>query len=71
MPVPKAGKMSAFKSIHYFSGHLAAFGVWASLPPDNITLNPANKRIYQSLFDFETGIGAATHATSDRAAYFP
>ena len=36
-----------------------------SLPPDNITLNPANKRIDQSLSDFQTGIIAAAPATLD------
>ena len=35
------------------------------MPPDNITLNPANKRTFQSLFDFQTCIGAAAHATLD------
>ena len=28
----------------------------------NITLNPANKKTDQSLFDFQTGIGIAAHA---------
>ena len=40
-------------------------GFWASLPPYNITLNPANKKNDQSLSDFQTGIGVATHATLD------
>ena len=47
-PVPQAGKMSTFELIHYFSGHSVAFGFQASLPPDNINLNPTNKRIDQS-----------------------
>ena len=37
--------MSASKLIHYFFGYPAEFGIWASLPSDNITLNPANKRV--------------------------
>ena len=54
LPLPQAGKMSASKLIHYFSSHPAAFGFWASLPPDDNTLNTANKRTDQSLFDFQT-----------------
>ena len=34
-------------------------------PPDNITLNPTNKKTDQHLADFQTGIGAAAHATLD------
>ena len=60
-----ATKMSASKLIHYFSSHPAAFGFWASTPPDNITLNSANRKAYQSLPDFQTGVGAAAHATLD------
>ena len=37
-----------------FSSHPAVFGFQASLPLDNITLNPANKRINQRLSDFQT-----------------
>ena len=44
LPVPQAGKMLASELIHYFSSHPAAFGFWASLPPDMFTLNPANKK---------------------------
>ena len=57
--------MSASKLIHYFSSHLVAFGFWASNPPDNITLNSANRKADQSLSDFQTGVGAAVHATLD------
>ena len=63
LPIPQAGKMSAPKLIHYLSSNPAAFGFQASLPTDYITLNPTNKRIGQSLSDFQTGIGAAAHAT--------
>ena len=49
--------------IHYFSGHQVAFGFQASLLPDNITLNPANKRTDQSLSDFQPDIGSAAHVT--------
>ena len=52
--------MSAFKLIHYFSSHPAVLGFQASLPPDIVTLNPANKRIV-----FQTGTSAAVHATLD------
>ena len=42
-PVSLATKMSASKLIHYFSSHPAAFGVWASTLPGNISLNSANR----------------------------
>ena len=58
-------KMSASKLIHYFSSHPAAFGFWASTPPDNITLNSANRKADQSFSDFQSGIGVAAHATLD------
>ena len=60
-----ATKMSASKLIHDFSSHPAAFGFWASIPPDNITLNSANRKANQSVSDFQTGVGAAAHATLD------
>ena len=34
-------------------------------PPDNITLNSANRKGDQSLSDFQTGVGAGAHATFD------
>ena len=61
MPIPLAGKMLAATLINYFFQSPAVFEFWASLPPDNITQNAANKTD-QSLSDFQTGIGAATHA---------
>ena len=64
-PVSLATKMSASKLIHYFSSHPAAFGFWASTPPDNITLNSGNRKADQSLSVFQTGVGTATHATLD------
>ena len=64
-PMSLATKMSASKLIHYFSSHPAAFGFQASTPPDNITLNSANRKAYQSLSDFQTGVGATAHATLD------
>ena len=64
-PVSLATKMSASKLIRYFSSHPAAFGFWASTPPDNISLNSANRKVDQSLSDFQTGLGAAAHATLD------
>ena len=65
-PVSLATKMLASKLICYFSSHPAAFGFWASTPPDNITLNSANRKADQSLCDFQTGVGAAAHATPER-----
>ena len=57
--------MSASKLIHYFSSHPAAFRFWSSTPPDNITLTSTNRKTDQSLSEFQTGIGAAAHATLD------
>ena len=63
--VPLATKMSASELSCYFSSHPAAFWFQFSTPPDNITLNPANRKADQSLSEFQTGIGAAAHATLD------
>ena len=60
-PVSLATKMLASKLIHYFSSHPAGFGFQASTPPDNITLNSANRKADQSLSDFQTGVGASLH----------
>ena len=58
--------MSAFKLIHYFSSHqVVAFGFHSSTPPDNITLTSVNRKVDQNLSDFQTGVGAAAHATLD------
>ena len=64
-PVSLATKMSASKLICYFSSHPSAFGFQASTPPDNITLNSGNRKVDQSLSDFQTGVGAAAYATLD------
>ena len=48
-PVSLVTKMSTSKLIHYFSSHPAAFGFQASTPPDNITLNSANRMAEQPL----------------------
>ena len=64
-PVSLPTKMSASKLICYFSSHPAAFGFQASTPPDNISLNSANRKVDQSLSDFQTGVGAAVCATLD------
>ena len=61
--VVQAGKMSASKLIHYFSCHPTAFGFLASSQPDNMAMNPANKRTDQRCSDFQTGINAAACAT--------
>ena len=63
--VSLATKMSASQLICYISSHPAAFGFWASMPPDDITLNSANRKADQSLSDFQTSVGAAAHATLD------
>ena len=63
-PVSLATKMSKSKLIHCFSSHPAAFGFQASIPPD-VSLNSANRRVDQSLSDFQTGLGATAHATLD------
>ena len=55
--------MSTSKLNQYFSGYPAALGFQASLPPDNITLNPDNKKTNQILPDFHTVIGATVYAT--------
>ena len=64
-PVSLATKMSASKLIRYFSSHPAAFGFQASTPPDNISLNSANRKVDQSRSDFQTGLGSTAHATLD------
>ena len=57
--------MSVSKLIHYFSSHPSPFGFWASTPPDDITLNSANRKADQSLLDFQIGVGATAYATLD------
>ena len=57
--------MLASKLIQYFSSHPVAFGFQSSSPPDNITLNPADKKTDQSLSDFQNGNGVAALATLD------
>ena len=65
IPVCLATKISASKSICYFSSHPAAFGLQSSTLLDNITLTPANRKADKSLSAFQTGIGAAAYATLD------
>ena len=55
--------MSASKLICYYSSHPAAFRFQSLTPPDNITLTSANRKIDQSPSDFQTGVGAVSHAT--------
>ena len=64
-PVSLATKMSASKLIHYFSSYPTAFIFQSTTPPDNITLTSANRKADQNLSDFQTGVGAAAHATLD------
>ena len=61
LPVPLPGNMSASKCF----SHPAAFWFPVSLPPDNITFNPANKKTDQSPSDFQTDFSAAADATLD------
>ena len=66
VPVSLATKMSASKLIHYFSSHPTGFGFQASTPPDNITLNSANRKFDQSLLKFSDWYWCCTaHATLD------
>ena len=57
--------MVTSKLNQHFSSHLAAFALLSSSHPDNITLNPANRKADQSISDFQTGTGAAAHVTID------
>ena len=63
LPIPLESKISTTKLIHYFSNHPVAFGFQASSPPNNISMNAANKKTDQSPSDFQTGTGAAAHTT--------
>ena len=56
-PVSLATKMSASELLCYFSSHPAAFGFRASTPPDNISLNSANRKADQSLSRFSDWSG--------------
>ena len=64
--------LTRFQHLNWFttSSHPAAFGFLPSTPPDNITLPTANRKADQSLSEFQTGIGAATHITLDRSSSF-
>ena len=62
-PVSLATKVFASKLICYFSIHPAVIGLQSSTPPDNITLNPANRKANQSHLEFWTGISVAAYAT--------
>ena len=64
-PMSLATKMSTSELTHYFSSHPAAFGFQASTPPDNISLNSANRKVDQSISDFQTGLSSTSHATLD------
>ena len=57
--------MSVSQLIHYFSSHPGAFQFRVSLPSDNITLNPANKKTDQNLSHFQNNTDTAGHATLD------
>ena len=64
-PVSLATMMLASKLIHYFCSYSVAFRSWSSTPPDNITLTSANRKAYQFLSDFQTGVGGAAYASLD------
>ena len=51
------------KLTHYFPNHPTAFGFKSSTPPSNITLNPANRKVDQSLSELQTGTSAAAYTT--------
>ena len=63
--VPLATKISASKLMSYFPSYPAAIGFQSSTPPDNITLTPANRKVDQTISEFQTGIHAAAHAILD------
>ena len=69
-PLSLATKMSASKLIHYFSSHPAAFRFWASTPPDNISLNSANRKADQSLKFSDWGWWHCTCYSWHRATHF-
>ena len=48
--------MLALKLIQYFSNHLATFGFWSSSAPDNITLNPAIRRLMRVFQTFRLAL---------------
>ena len=56
------GQNFGLKIDSLFSIYPVPFGFWASLPPENITLKPANKT-NQILSDFQTSIDTAVHVT--------
>ena len=69
LPVLQVGKLSTSKLIH-FSSHPAVFGFWASFLPDDITLNPANKKIDQSFWFSHWLWWCCSCYFRHRAAYF-
>ena len=69
-PVSLATKMSASKLIRYFSSHPAAFGFQASTPPDNISLNLANRKVDQSLSDFRLVLVPLDMLLLTQSSYF-
>ena len=56
-------EVSSSKLIHYL--FQPSISIWTPglYPVDNIILNATNKRYDQSVLGFQTGIGAAVHAT--------
>ena len=62
--------MSTSKLIPYFSSHPAAFGFQASTPPDNISLNSANRKVDQSLRFSDWSGCHCTCYSWHRATYF-
>ena len=46
-----------------FFSHPAALGFWSSTPPGNNTLNSANRKADQSLYQFQTGTGVAAYSS--------
>ena len=55
----------------FFPVSLAAFGCWAALPPDNISLNCTNKKTVHATFDTEQLIFHTRTAPTDMIASLP
>ena len=63
MPRSLPEKIPESKLTSYLKNHTAAFAFLFSTLLDKIVLNFDDKKTDQSLLDFQTGIGAASHVT--------
>ena len=64
-------KMLASKLICYFSSDPAAFGFQSSTPPDNITMNPANRKADESLSGWHWCSWSCSFLTSELSLLIP